>query len=405
MKLNEKFLETMREATQLLQSGGPQAATKAIQRALLGDGEQKEERDPGAPDIVDINPTPSRHKEAHSSGFTPRSFSKQWPDVTDITWENPLETLRQPAFKEADPHADHQTQTPGRFLSASCTNQAGTRSYKLYIPSAYKGEALPMIVMLHGCKQNPDDFAAGTKMNHVAEKYNCFVVYPAQVKAANSSNCWQWFHPSDQAREGTEPSIIADITRKVMHEYRVDPDRVFIAGLSAGAAMAAIVASAYPELYAAVGIHSGLPVGSAHDVPSAFQAMKGGGKTIRKNPACHVVPAIVFHGERDHTVHPDNGIRTLAQCMNTTADVLQNGHLAHAAQVKQGKVAGGRSYIQTIYYDHARMPVAEYWTIHGAGHAWSGGSKRGSYTDPKGPDASEEMLRFFEAHPHPRKAS
>jgi poly(3-hydroxybutyrate) depolymerase len=230
-------------------------------------------------------------------------------------------------------------------------------------------------------------------------------VYPAQVKAANSSNCWKWFHPSDQARDGTEPSIIADITRKVMREYCVDPDRVFIAGLSAGAAMATIVASAYPELYAAVGIHSGLPIGSAHDVPSAFNAMKVGGKATRRNVTHHVVPAIVFHGDRDHTVHPDNGIRTLAQCLNTTADALQNGYLAHAAKIKEGKVKGGRSYIQTTYYDHAKEPVAEHWTVQGAGHAWSGGSGKGSYTDPTGPDASEEMVRFFEAHPHQRKAN
>jgi poly(hydroxyalkanoate) depolymerase family esterase len=413
MKLNEKFLEKMREATRLLQSGGPQAATEAIQHALLGDSAPKKESDPDAREFIDINPAPGPHKkshpepplEPHPSGFMRHPFAKQWPAGTDVTWENPLETLQKQAFSETDRQPDQELETPGQFLSGSCTNQTGTRSYKLYIPSGYQGEALPMVVMLHGCKQNPDDFAVGTKMNQVAETHNCLVVYPAQVKAANSSNCWQWFHPSDQKRDGTEPSIIADITRKIMREYRVDPDRVFIAGLSAGAAMAAIVASAYPELYAAVGIHSGLPIGSAHDIPSAFKAMKGSGKTIRKNPAHHAVPAIVFHGDRDHTVHPDNGMRTLAQCLNTSADALQNGHLAHTATINQGKVKGGRSYIQTIYYGHARMPVAEYWTIHGAGHAWSGGSKRGSYTDPNGPDASEEMLRFFQAHPHQRKES
>jgi poly(hydroxyalkanoate) depolymerase family esterase len=400
MKLNEKFLEQIREATQLLQSSGPQAATAAIQRSLRGGTASTDEREPDNREFVDINPIPEKQEAPRSSGFTMRSFPKRWRGVPGATRENLVE---EEAFKEAGRGADHQLETPGEFLASSCTNGAGTRSYKIYIPSGYKDEPLPLIVMLHGCKQNPDDFAAGTKMNQVAEQHNCFVVYPAQAIAANSSNCWKWFHPSDQTRDGTEPSIIADITRKVMREYRIDQDRLFIAGLSAGAAMAGIVASAYPELYAAVGIHSGLPIGSAHDVPSAFAAMKGGGKAVRRRTANHLVPAIVFHGDRDHTVHPDNAVGVLAQCLNTSSDVVRDGHMAHRAKVVQGKAKGGRSYTQTIYFNPLGTPVAERWTIHGAGHAWSGGAGSGSYTDPKGPDASEEMMRFFNAHALERK--
>lgn len=400
MKLNEKFLERMQQATQLLQSGGPQAATAAIQRALKGDETPIDQAGLGTREFVDINPAPDRQEKPRASGFMKHILPKRWRDVPDTAWANPL---GERAFKEGDSNTDAHTELPGQFLSASCTNRAGTRSYKVYIPSGYKGEALPLIVMLHGCKQNPNDFAAGTKMNQVAEKNNCLVVYPAQVKAANSSNCWQWFQPSDQKREGTEPSIIADITRKVMREYRVDPDRVYIAGLSAGAAMAAILAAAYPELYAAVGIHSGLPIGSAHDVPSAFAAMKGSGKASRKGGVSGIVPAIVFHGDNDHTVNPDNGTLVLAQCLGTCSEELRNGRTPHGVKVIQGKVENGRAYTRTIYSMPDETPIAEYWKIHAAGHAWSGGSPKGSYTDAKGPDAAEEMMRFFITHRHERK--
>lgn len=392
----------MREATELLQSGGPQAATEAIQRALQGEGESPVRDAHGAKEFVDINPVPDNRKPPRASTFMSHVLPKQTREVRDRAWENSLEGF---ACKEAVPGTDYQGDLRGSFLSASCTNGAGTRSYKIYIPSGYQGQALPLIVMLHGCKQNPDDFAAGTNMNQIAEKNNCFVVYPAQAKAANSSNCWKWFHPSDQKREGTEPSIIADITRKVMREYQIDSDRIYIAGLSAGGAMAAIMAAAYPELYAAVGVHSGLPIGAAHDVPSAFAAMKGGGKPAKHSGSKQIVPAIVFHGDRDHTVHTDNGVRVLAQCLGTSAEAVRHGQTEQSAKVVQGKAKGGRAYTQTIFSQPDETPVAEYWTIHGAGHAWSGGSSKGSYTDSKGPDAAEEMLRFFTAHPHQRKAS
>ncbi|RYE75725.1 MAG: PHB depolymerase family esterase, partial [Oxalobacteraceae bacterium] len=252
------------------------------------------------------------------------------------------------------------------------------------IPSTYAGEPAPLVVMLHGCKQNPDDFAAGTGMNALAEEQGCLVVYPAQAKNANGSNCWNWFQANDQRRDRGEPSIIAAITQQVMRDYKVDPERVYVAGLSAGGAMAAILASEYPDLYKAAGVHSGLPTGAAQDVASAFAAMNSGAPLKARSGA--TVPVIVFHGDRDKTVHPQNGHHVLAH---------HTGPRPGAAATEKGKAPNGRSYTRAIHRNAGGKLMAEHWTVHGSGHAWSGGSKRGSYTDPQGPDASREMLRFF----------
>jgi len=288
----------------------------------------------------------------------------------------------------------------GRFISAAYTNRAGTRSYKLYIPSGYKQEPLPLVIMLHGCTQNPDDFANGTGMNTLAEENNCFVLYPAQAKEHNGSQCWNWFQPGDQRRDHGEPSIIADMTREVSRTYKVDTSRVYVAGLSAGGAMAAVLAATYPELYAAVGIHSGLPYGVAHDLPSAFAAMKrhkSKGAMPKVSPKSapaldKTVPAIVFHGDRDTTVHPVNGDQVLTQCVPIA------GERDARIDTHKGTSPNGRSYTKTVVKNDQGNVVAEKWVIHGAGHAWAGGSNKGSYTDPKGPSASAEMLRFFLTH-------
>jgi len=285
----------------------------------------------------------------------------------------------------------------GKFIEATCSNAAGTRAYKLFIPSRYQGEALPLVVMLHGCTQSPDDFAAGTRMNLIAEEQTCLVVYPAQPSDANPAKCWNWFRPGDQRRGQGEPSLIADITRKVMREYSVDQKRVYIAGLSAGGAAAAIMGATYPDLYAAVGVHSGLACGAANDLPSAVVAMRQGdladslgsrevSSDLRNGPA---VPIIVFHGDRDTTVHPRNGDHVIARSIGT---------MNARKTVHQGQVPGGHSYTRTMHADPSGRAIFEHWEIHGAAHAWSGGSPTGSCTDPRGPDATREMLRFFLEH-------
>lgn len=283
------------------------------------------------------------------------------------------------------------------FLDAAFSNEAGSRPYKLYVPSGYHpGRFVPLIVMLHGCTQSPDDFAAGTRMNEAAEEHTCLVVYPGQTVSANVKKCWNWFSESDQHRGQGEPSLIAGITRQIMRDYAVDLRRVYVAGLSAGGAAAAIMGQAYPDFFAAIGVHSGLACGAARDMQSAFAAMQRGGTAgpaaARSGAPRRIVPAIVFHGDRDSTVNPRNADTVVAQAAQ--AAVLSK-------HTEQGRAPGGHAYTRALSTDAAGRTVIEQWVVHGAGHAWFGGNAAGSYTDPRGPDATREMLRFFLEHPHP----
>jgi poly(hydroxyalkanoate) depolymerase family esterase len=282
----------------------------------------------------------------------------------------------------------------GKFIEAVFTNATGSRAYKLYIPSHYQGQALPLIVMLHGGTQTPDDFAAGTRMNLIAEEHTCLVVYPAQPGHANPAKCWNWYRANDQRRGRGEPSLIAGITRQVMHDYSVDPRRVYVGGLSAGAAAAAVMGATYPDLYAAIGVHSGLACGAADDLISAFAAMRQGASASGEatdilEDQQPFVPTIVFHGDRDNIVHPRNADHVISCSLRASK---------WQKKVDRGCIPDGHAYTRTIHTDANGRAMLEQWCIHGAGHAWSGGSPAGSYTDPRGPDAAREMLRFFRDH-------
>ncbi|HJW11878.1 MAG TPA: PHB depolymerase family esterase [Albitalea sp.] len=309
-------------------------------------------------------------------------------------------------IEEAPPYAEPAIAAAGEFIAGSYTNEAGTRDYKLFIPGTRHTRPVPLVVMLHGCKQNPDDFAAGTHMNLLAQQWPCYVLYPAQAESANKWRCWNWFRHHDQQRDRGEPSMIAGMVRNVIATHPIDRQRVFVAGLSAGAAMASIMTNVYPELFAAAGIHSGLPHAAAHDLISALTAMRRGPAlrfTVPSAAQERALPTIVFHGDQDTTVHPSNGDNVIEQARSSWIEAFEGADGIATASgdviVEQGQVPGGHAFTRTIHRDAEGRCDAEHWLVHGSGHAWSGGSASGSYTDPQGPDASREMLRFFAEHP------
>ena len=292
--------------------------------------------------------------------------------------------------------APTRTESPreagANFRAHAIDAATGVRHYKLYTPSAAAaGTPRPLLVMLHGCTQDPDDFAAGTRMNALAEREGWFVLYPAQAQRSNISKCWNWFNPGDQRHGGGEPALLAAMTREVVARNAIDADRIYVAGLSAGGAMAAILGREYPDLFAAVGIHSGLPQGAASDVASAFATMQSGDRPRPVKGPARAVPTIVFHGDRDATVHPAHGRHVIDDALAQSA---AGAAPTVSVEIDPGGVAG-RRVTRSVYRDAQGRSRAELWELHGAGHAWSGGSAAGSYTDPAGPDASAQMLRFF----------
>ena len=426
--MNATFQNLMREATRLTRSGQLSEATQAIQRALQGASQGTRERpardastSPGS--AVPIAPLPRQSSmildgcvfeveeaaacapSARSAPSAPSSPSSPFGPSTPFT----------PDVAPKTSEGVTTGKSQGEFTDGSHTHASLTRRYKLYTPpgsahSAGKfGKGLPLVVMLHGCTQDPDDFAAGTGMNRHAREQGFCVLYPAQSADANPQRCWNWFKHNHQSRGRGEAALLASMTLSVMKQHGIDASRVYIAGLSAGGAMAAIVAAAYPEIYAAVGVHSGLAVGAAGNVSEALAAMKSGASAVKLGTQAQsktAVPTIVFHGDQDRTVHPRNGEQVI---------VIVQGRSGQ--RVEQGVSSGGRRFTRTVHQRNSDIhhaiascidrcspsasTVAEHWLVHGAGHAWSGGDPKGSYTDPKGPDASREMLRFFLDHPHP----
>jgi poly(hydroxyalkanoate) depolymerase family esterase len=499
-------LHPMLEATRLTRGGRLIEATELLQHLLRGEapgpasgafggtvnapGAGASPINEAAPGTAEAGPQPSGRRTGtrrRSTGGAEGAARPHWPDEI----RRFIKQINRPGSASVQPHLPEalrsflervnrigpETAIPGllgrspahapepvpegaHFVERFYSNQAGSRAYKLYIPSGYRDQALPLVVMLHGCTQTPDDFAAGTRMNALAEERTCFVAYPAQAASANPSKCWNWFTPGNQQRGAGEPSLIAGMTRQIMRDYSVDPQRVYVAGLSAGGAAAAVMGMTYPDLYAAIGVHSGLACGAASDLLSAFAAMRQGepvASGVLSSPALgtdsdllsmlnavlpgkpaalgaasslalgadsdllsmfkamrpgkpaafeapsssagdarrqRAVPTIVFHGDQDTRVHARNGDLVIEQSRTTAAMDLHT-------RVEHGQAPGGHAYSRTLHADASGQAILEQWVIHGAGHAWSGGSPAGSFTDPRGPDAGREMLRFFLEHSHP----
>ncbi len=410
--MNMDFADAMRAAMDLTRGQKLMEATRVLQSALLGrvPSEPPSEQAPKGraiepptidltADVIEPEVTAAPQSEAdirseQSQLHTiPAWAARPRGEALAMLGHAELPRFSLDTLAGARPRKAFEIPDGAQYLSRSFAGAAGSRNYKLYIPRRHRAGRRPLLIMLHGGTQDADDFAAGTPMNALAEEHGFLVAYPSQSKAANPSLCWNWFTPENQMRGRGEPSIIAGITNEIVAGYDVDPACVFVAGLSAGGAMAAVMGATYPDLYAAVGVHSGLPYRSAADVASAFAAMRGDaaprGRRPRKSRSaaddCTRLRTIVFHGDADKIVHPSNAAKIIEAQVKMGAGVERAGV----------RSSGGRRCTRTITRDKTGVVVVEQWLVHGSGHAWSGGSPDGTYTDPHGPDASHEMLRFF----------
>lgn len=315
-----------------------------------------------------------------SEGTAPTMDTPSWMPMPNAYAASPQ------AERKADSKAPKEPAFANEsFESFTLQTQRTRRRYWLFTPAVAREQPCPLLMMLHGCTQDPEDFALGTRMNSVARKHGVIVVYPMQTKSDNPNRCWNWFRPGDQNRNAGEPAELATLARELIGRGHVDPERVYVAGMSAGAAMASILAREFPQLFAAVGMHSGLVAGSAHDMVSALGAMQGRASTVKADTSSRSsLPLITFHGDRDTTV------------VNANADSAVAAHTGDLQSTQRGRQ--GREYTRRCYGTDVSAITIEQWTIHGGGHAWSGGDARGSHTDAAGPDASSEMMRFLLSH-------
>ncbi|APE42137.1 hypothetical protein BOO69_00975 [Sulfitobacter alexandrii] len=343
--MNDDFATAMRRSLALTRAGDPGAATRAIQEHLNGG--------------------------TMPAATATRTLRTRAP-LGDV-----LKGLAGKVNGMPQPSAVSVPLAPGAtFEPRQYSGPHGARSYHLYVPSCDKAHLRGLIVMLHGCTQNAQDFAAGTGMNAHAERNNMLVAYPEQTQGHNAQRCWNWFEPGHQSAASGEPALLAGLATELVRDFGLPAGCTFAAGLSAGGAMAAILGATLPDVFRAVGVHSGLAPGAARDVMSAFAAMRGDDTARNLSLPC---AAIVFHGAGDTTVAPVNASRltgTLSDARRTTG------------------TAGGRGYSVTSGKTGEGHPM-ELWMVERTGHAWSGGSRQGSYADPAGPDASAEMMRFF----------
>jgi poly(hydroxyalkanoate) depolymerase family esterase len=305
----------------------------------------------------------------------------------------------------------------GSWTDGSVTNASGSRGYRLRVPAGYTSKsARPLVMMLHGCTQTPDVFAAATQMNSIADENNFLVVYPEETASANALKCWNWFDSSHQSRGQGEPSLLALIVNQVRADFKVDARRVYVAGFSAGGAMAVIMGATYPDLFAATGVHSGIAYKAATNLKEARPAMAQGGTDAARlgqlayqamGDTKHTMRVILFQGAKDNLVAPLNAAQIITQWTRAD-DLVDDGKDNEsvddvADKTTESVTAGGYAYKKSVYNNRSGEPLIEAWMIQELKHAWSGGAAGASYTDPKGPNASQEIWRFFrESKPLPQ---
>lgn len=356
----------MRRASELVRAGNPAAATELIQSSLGCTGSRAMELPTQLTTANFKMPDMGQLGMRHGLRETIATLAAKMPTTGLAGGE-----LSEPALPQG-----------ARFDRGTFSNASGSRDYRVYVPGMQSEHPAGLLMMLHGCTQSPVDFANGTDMNRIADDHNLIMAYPAQSRGTNTQSCWNWFEPADQDRGAGEPAILAGLAQQLQQEHNIPDGKTFVAGLSAGAAMAVILGRTYPEVFAAVGAHSGLPHKFARDVPSAFAAMGGsvpGAASVVTNP----VPTIVFHGTNDSTVNASNGRRIADEARPEGTEVLDDA------------TTNGRKYARTTVLSKDGEATMENWRINDLGHAWSGGNAAGSYTDTSGPEASAEMVRFF----------
>jgi poly(hydroxyalkanoate) depolymerase family esterase len=317
---------------------------------------------------------------------------------------------------DAAPVAAASARAAGRFVDGAFTSDAGTRRWKLWVPRDYDASARhPLVVMLHGCTQDPDDLARGTRITEHADRQSLLIVLPEQPESANPKKCWNWYDPAHQRRDAGEPALIAGITRQVMSAWSVDPQRVYVAGISAGAAMAANVSISYPDVYAAVALHSGIPYGAASNVMQGVAAMTNGtadpSALVRAGlnamgPRARPLPVIIVHGADDSVVRVVNAMQTRGAWLMMNALARGDDPASHPPREPERGIdsgARGGEFYRECHGQKTTARECEVVTLiaAGLGHAWSGGSKLGTFTDERGPDATREILRFLLAHAMP----
>ncbi len=312
-----------------------------------------------------------------SEGFARAIFARRQPH--SVTPPRPFRARPKSAARAL-------SSADARFVARTHRGAAGSLSYKLYVPDAPQRANPALLLMLHGCGQDPDDFARGTRMNEVADELGFIVAYPRQSRLANPAGCWNWFDSRHQGRGAGEPAKLAELALALAREFGVDSERTFVAGLSAGGAMAEILARTYPDVFEAAGIHSGLPYRAARDALASFAAMQGDAPPPPAPPASDATRRIVLHGGADASVHPVNGERVLESAQRSRNPLRRT---QTQWRIDSGEVR------RTILSDADGRAKVEHWFVEGGGHAWFGGDSRGSYTEAVGLDASRVMARFF----------